>query len=95
MIKESLIQEIREKISTDDERWKFVVKHRDIVEIILDNDETYISIGEDWIKFDESIGSMPGIFTLLETKQAGGKGSTGHHFVLKGVDMSVFIKGKQ
>ena len=56
--------------SDDTERWKFVLEHKDIVEIRLDNDETYVIVkgieNDDIMNFAEFIGWEPGVWNLLE-----------------------------
>ena len=32
------------KLKTDKERWGYVIKHKDVLAIRLDNDETYVSL---------------------------------------------------
>lgn len=59
-----------DRLSTDPERWEFVLNHKDEGIILnLDNDSTFIVIKglEDWYgDFDEYIGWSDGIFNLLE-----------------------------
>jgi len=49
---------------SDEELWKFAMEHA--LTIMLDNDETYVKDGEDWIAFNEYIGDGPGIPLLLD-----------------------------
>ena len=57
-------------LETDKEKWLFVIESRSLLEVVLDNDETFVQAKGDedsgWIKFDKSVGSMPGIVPLLE-----------------------------
>ena len=66
-----------ESKTTDNERWLWLARNSLICDfvVLLDNDETYIAdhspgSENDWDNqpsFDESIGDMPGIGTLLNT----------------------------
>lgn len=54
------------EMETDVDKWLFLIGQEHELDIILDNDETYASDGEQWVKFDSSIGDMRGIFDLLD-----------------------------
>lgn len=54
-------------LSSDQERWELLIKTNEEFKVILDNDETYLSVeGCEWARFNESIGDMPGISGLFK-----------------------------
>ncbi|MBL4753743.1 MAG: hypothetical protein JKY52_09160 [Flavobacteriales bacterium] len=57
-------------LKTDKQKWQFIIDVKPLLEVVLDNDETWVQVkGDDdcgWVAFDKSVGSMPGIVPLLE-----------------------------
>ena len=37
--------------------------------IVMDNDQTFLMIDDEWFEFFESIGQMPGIIDLLQSQR--------------------------
>jgi len=54
-------------LDSDITRWLWVAnyQHELQIQVFLDNDDTFISIGEETASFANSIGNMNGIFDLL------------------------------
>lgn len=69
------LNEIRERLNKarlDYERWKIVLENKDVLKLILDNDDTLIVFKDyeysedDYWSFDEYIGWADGLFTMLD-----------------------------